>query len=89
MVDDFNVEVTPEGTLTIVFNDDVPGVIGAVGTVCGKHGINISTMGVGQKPGLGQAILAVSLDKRPDEKAVEEIRSLEHVNEVFVCNLDD
>ena len=87
-IDGFNVEVTPSGTLVVIFNADKPGVIGSVGTVCGKHGINISTMGVGQKAEQGQAILAVSLDKAPDEEAAKELAALDFVNEMYVCKLD-
>ncbi|HIJ67816.1 MAG TPA: phosphoglycerate dehydrogenase [Planctomycetes bacterium] len=87
-IDGFNIEVTPKGTLLVIFNDDKPGVIGAVGTVCGKYAINISTMGVGQKPDQGKAVLAVSLDKQPDTEAVKELGQLEFVNEIYVCKLD-
>ncbi len=86
-IDGFGIEVTPEGTMMIIFNDDRPGVIGAVGTLLGSHGVNISTMGVGHKIESGRAILAVSLDKAPDAKAVEEIKKLDFVNEVHVCRL--
>jgi D-3-phosphoglycerate dehydrogenase len=87
-IDGFNIEMTPQGPVLIIFNDDKPGVIGAVGTVCGKHNINICTMGVGQKPAEQKAILAVSLDKEPDEKAIKEISELDFVNEIYVCELD-
>ena len=87
-IDGFNVEMTPADTVLIIYNDDKPGVIGAVGTVCGKHGINICTMGVGQKPDERKAILAVSLDKHPDDLALEELDALEFVNETYVCRLD-
>jgi D-3-phosphoglycerate dehydrogenase len=36
-IDGFNIEMTPQGSVLIIFNDDKPGVIGAVGTVCGRH----------------------------------------------------
>ena len=72
----------------IIFNDDKPGVIGAVGTVCGKHAINIGTMGVGQKVKEGKQLLAVSLDKRPSEEVIKELGALEFVNEIYVCKLD-
>ncbi|MBN1815751.1 MAG: phosphoglycerate dehydrogenase [Sedimentisphaerales bacterium] len=86
-IDGFTVEVTPEGTLLVIFNDDKPGVIGAVGTVCGKHGINISTMGVGQKLKEKKAVLAVSLDKTPDEATIQALSDLDLVNELYVCKL--
>ncbi|MCK5171908.1 MAG: ACT domain-containing protein, partial [Planctomycetes bacterium] len=87
-IDGFDVEVTPEGAFVIIFNDDKPGVIGDVGTACGKHGININTMGVGHKAEEGKAILAVSLDKLPDEAAIGELGSLHFVNEIYACNLE-
>ena len=87
-IDGFKIEVTPQGTVMVIFNDDKPGVIGAVGTVCGKHNINICTMGVGQKPAEQKAMLAVSLDKEPDTKAIEELAGLEFVNQIYVCKLD-
>ena len=87
-IDGFNVEMTPQGAVMVIFNDDKPGVIGFVGTVCGRHNINICTMGVGQKPTEQKAILAVSLDKEPDAKAIEELGKLDFVNELYVCKLD-
>ncbi len=87
-IDGFNIEVTPHGAVLVIFNDDKPGVIGAVGTVCGRHKINICTMGVGQKPAEQKAVLAVSLDKQPDAEATEELGGLEFVNEIYVCKLD-
>jgi D-3-phosphoglycerate dehydrogenase len=86
-IDGFKVEMTPQGTVLIIFNDDKPGVIGSVGNVCGKHNINISTMGVGQKMEQGKAVLAVSLDKQPDQKAIDELRSLDFVNELYICKM--
>jgi len=87
-IDGFDVEMTPEGTVMIIFNDDKPGVIGSVGTVCGNHQINISTMGVGHKADQGKALLAVSLDKQPDKTAIKELGDLPLVNEIYVCKLD-
>lgn len=87
-IDRFNVEMTPQGAVLVIFNDDKPGVIGAVGTICGRHSINICTMGVGQKLTEQKAVLAVSLDKQPDAKVVDELSKLEFVNEIYVCRLD-
>ncbi len=87
-IDGFDVEMTPAGTVLVIFNDDKPGVIGDVGTLCGKHGLNICTMGVGQKAEQKQAILAVSLDSQPKDETIKEIQALDFVNEVYVCKLD-
>ena len=87
-IDGFSVEMTPQGTVLVIFNDDKPGVIGSVGTVCGKHNINICTMGVGQKAAEQKAALAVSLDREPGAKVVEELSQLDFVNEIYLCKLD-
>ena len=87
-VDGFDVEVTPQGSLIVIFNDDKPGVIGSVGMICGKRNINICTMGVGQKPDEDKAILAVSVDAEPEENVVAELGNLDFVNEIYVCKLD-
>jgi len=87
-IDSFNIEMTPQGPVVVIFNEDKPGVIGAVGTICGRHNINICTMGVGQKLAERKAILAVSLDKEPDAKVVQELSELDFVNEIYVCKLD-
>ena len=72
----------------MIFNDDKPGAIGSIGTVLGKHGVNINTLGVGNKAEEGKAIFLVNLDKQPCEEAVKELGELELVNEVYACNLE-
>ncbi|MEN6386130.1 MAG: phosphoglycerate dehydrogenase [Phycisphaerales bacterium] len=86
-INGFHVEMTPADNAMIIFNEDKPGVIGAVGTVLGKHGINIQTMGVGQKMDQKKAVLAFSLDAMPDDKTLKDINGLDFVNEVYTCKL--
>ncbi|MBN1763770.1 MAG: phosphoglycerate dehydrogenase, partial [Sedimentisphaerales bacterium] len=86
-IDDYSLEVTPEGTIMIIFNDDRPGVIGAVGTICGKHKLNIGTMGVGRIKEQNRAVLAIDLDEAPDADAIKEFQQQDFVKEVFVCQL--
>lgn len=86
-VDDYELEMSPEGTILVIFNHDRPGVIGAVGSICGKHKLNIGTMGVGRVKEQNRAVLAISLDAAPDTKAIEEFRGQDFVKQVFVCEL--
>ncbi len=87
-INGFDIEMTPADTVMIVFNDDKPGVIGAVGTILGRHGINVQTMGVGQKLDEKKAVLAFSIDKNPGRDTMDTIRSLDFVNRVYLCRLD-
>ena len=43
-----DVEAPLEGTLLCIRNQDVPGVIGRVGTLLGEHGINIANFALGR-----------------------------------------
>ncbi len=87
-INGFGIEMSPADTVVIIFNDDQPGVIGQVGTALGKHGMNIETMGVGQKLKEKEAVLAFSVDKEPSEEVIKEIEALHFVNNVYVCRLD-
>lgn len=88
-VDDYEFEMTPEGPILVIFNDDRPGVIGHVGTICGKHNINIGTMGVGRNKSENRAILALDIDEAPDEKALAELCRQDFVKSVYFCELPD
>ena len=48
LVDGVPVEAPLEGTQIIIKNNDQPGVIGAVGTVLGRHGVNIANFALGR-----------------------------------------
>ena len=84
-IDGVNLEISPEGSIMVMFYEDRPGVIGAVGTVCGKNDINIGTMGVGRKD--KAAILAVSLDQVPTQDVLKELGSNSFLPDIYVCNL--
>ena len=54
--------------------DDVPGVIGLVGTVFGEAGVNIANMAVSRSRRGGKALMALSLDGEPPAELVEAVR---------------
>ncbi len=54
--------------------DDVPGVIGLVGTVFGDAGVNIANMAVSRSRRGGKALMALSLDAEPPPELVEAVR---------------
>ena len=55
------VEAPLGGTMLIIANDDQPGVIGEVGTILGRHGVNIASFALGR--GEGGAIGVVNVDE--------------------------
>jgi D-3-phosphoglycerate dehydrogenase len=55
--------------------DDVPGVIGRVGTLFGEAGVNIANMAVSRTRRGGKALMALSLDTEPPPELVEAVRA--------------
>jgi D-3-phosphoglycerate dehydrogenase len=70
-----SVEVTPAGYLLVLRNRDVPGIVGMLGTVLGKHQVNIANMSLSRSSSSAEALAVYQLDSRPSEEALKEIRS--------------
>ncbi|MFQ6028122.1 MAG: phosphoglycerate dehydrogenase [Dehalococcoidia bacterium] len=65
--------------LLFVDNQDQPGSIGAVGTVAGKHNINISFMEVGRLSLRGRAMMVLGLDDSVPPNVLKEIIDLPQI----------
>ena len=85
LVDGVPVEAPLQGTQIIIKNNDQPGVIGAVGTVLGRHGVNIANFALGR--GGEGAIGVVTVDEadgvsagvRAELAAIPAVKSVEVV----------
>ncbi len=78
-----------DGTLMMFVHRDVPGVIGQVGNIFGKHRVNIAQMSVGRetdKPG-GEAIGVLALDAQPPAEALAEVLAMPTVTKAWIVNL--
>ena len=72
-IDGTHCEATLEGHLTFVTSQDVPGVIGYVGDVFGKNGVNIATFSLGRKEAGTEAISVIQTDQPVGESVVAEL----------------
>jgi D-3-phosphoglycerate dehydrogenase len=86
-VDNFPVEIIPEGTMLFMFNNDKPGVIGSIGTLMGKSKINIARMHFGREEAGGRAISVVNVDSPITPDILEKIRKLPNILSVRVVEL--
>jgi D-3-phosphoglycerate dehydrogenase len=71
-------EAQLEGTILYLRNRDEPGVIGQVGTMLGKYGVNIATFALGRKDAKqgAQAVSLVRLDGEVFNSILEPIRGI-------------
>ena len=78
-VNDYWVDVIPEGHMFIAKYEDVPGSIGKIGTKLGEYGVNIGIMQVGRDEQGGRAIMILTLDKEIPNNVIKEIQGLDNV----------
>ena len=83
-IDDYYLELYPIGEMVFIRNWDKPGLIGSLGTLMGKNGINIAAMTFGRdKPG-GKAISVLNVDSQVGAEIQDKIRELENILTVKV-----
>ena len=88
-LDGYRVEMKPDGHVLIIFNDDMPGVVGRFGTILGNSGVNIADMTLSRKADPSKAVIAINLDNAPSDAVIEEIRALKFVNAAYYLKLPD
>ncbi|MBI4475714.1 MAG: phosphoglycerate dehydrogenase [Acidobacteria bacterium] len=90
LLDGVNIEAPLEGTQIIIWNRDQPGVIGDIGTILGRHGINISSFALGRSA--QGAIGVVNVDEEPGlqealDRALDDIRKVGAIRQAALVRL--
>jgi D-3-phosphoglycerate dehydrogenase len=78
-INGFRIEAIPRGFMLVMHNQDVPGVIGRVGTIVGNAGINISAFHLGRRERGGEAMAIIEVDAPLDKSTADELLSFESV----------
>ena len=86
-INDSPVEAVPAGVLFIMRNADRPGVVGWIGTILGKHKINIASMSLGRDKRGGHALTVVNLDSAPSAEVLAEIKADKDILDIKVAKL--
>jgi D-3-phosphoglycerate dehydrogenase len=75
-INDFRLEMKPEGYLTLIHNLNIPGEIGSIGTLLGDNKINISKMTVGQEEAGERNIVFLRTDSALSDEILDGLRNL-------------
>ena len=70
----FELEMEFAPILVFLRYDDVPGVIGSIGSLFGEAGVNIANMAVSRTRRGGKALMALSLDTVPPAGLIDQVR---------------
>ena len=94
--DGIDIEAPLDGTLLFIRNQDVPGVIGRIGTILGEYAINIANFALGRAEashgdGRMEALAVVHVDAETEQaqihKALESLRTLQAITSVRLVKL--
>jgi D-3-phosphoglycerate dehydrogenase len=86
-INEMFVEAQPSGVLLTFINKDRPGIVGEIGTLLGKHKVNIASMSLSRNTVGGEALTVINLDSVPPPAALEEIEGKPDIRGVKVVVL--
>ena len=81
------VEIPTSGTLLLLNNKDRPGIVGYLGTLLGKHKVNIANMSLTRDTAGGLALTVLNLDSAPPPAVLEELQKDTDISNVKVVKL--
>jgi D-3-phosphoglycerate dehydrogenase len=88
-INEFWIDVEPVSWILFIYNEDQPGVVGTVGMLLGKNGINIAEMSLGRvsKGKKMQAMTVINTDNEVSEKVLSEIKKFPLILDAKVVKL--
>lgn len=86
-IQDYHVDIVPEGALIVLRNKDVPGVIGKVGTLLGDHDLNIAEYHQARLRAGGDALAVISVDGTVEAEVLDALRDLPEITDARVAEL--
>lgn len=80
-------EIVPFGVVLLVRNKDRPGIVGHIGTLLGKHKVNIASMSLSRDTAGGHALTVLNLDSVPGPEVLRELEIDPDIGNVTVVKL--
>lgn len=85
--DGIAIDAPLEGTLLVICNTDQPGVIGDVGSVLGRHGVNIANFALGRSGDRALGVVNIDETKALPEEMLDEIRRVKAVRSARIVRV--
>ncbi len=80
-------EIVPFGVVLLLKNKDRPGIVGYLGTLMGRHNLNIASMSLSRDTVGGYALTVLNLDSVPPPEVLNEIQKDPDISNVKVVKL--
>ncbi len=86
-INGFPINVAPSQYMLLTLHRDMPGIIGALGSLLGSFNVNIASMQVGRRMVRGEAVMVLNIDDPLPAGLTEEILKIQGVRAAYVVNL--
>jgi D-3-phosphoglycerate dehydrogenase len=86
-IDSFNVEAVPDGYLLLISNNDVPGIVGQIGTLLGNNKVNIAGMTLGRDVPGGHAKTLIKIDGAVSDDLMRQIKQAKNILDAKLIRL--
>ena len=86
-VDGFPVSVPPSNHMIFTRHRDMPGIIGRLGSLLGRHNVNIASMQVGRRIIRGDAVMVLCVDDPIPDGLMGDVTSIDGIREAYAINL--
>jgi D-3-phosphoglycerate dehydrogenase / 2-oxoglutarate reductase len=89
-IDNYSMDMIPEGNMVLIVNQDQPGVIGLVGSSFGDAQVNIADMVISREygaDGKATALMVIKIDSQPPESLINRLKARPNILRVKTVNL--
>ncbi|MCL1631150.1 phosphoglycerate dehydrogenase [Sporolactobacillus sp. CPB3-1] len=87
-INGYRLDMEPEKYLLYIDHQDVPGMIGSVGSILGENHINIGSMYVGRQAVGGNAIMVLTVDRPVSDALRDQILGIRALNDAQFAKID-
>ncbi len=85
--DGYTFDASSEGNMLFYINEDIPGIIGYIGTIMGEHNVNIAQMSCGRDEIGGSALTILNIDGSIPENVLNDVRSRDYISWAKFANV--
>lgn len=89
-INGYQMDMTPDGTMVLLQNEDLPGMIGQVGSAFGKANVNIADMTISRRDqgsGKPTALMTLKVDAQPPAELIDQLTATPGVLKLAVTTL--
>src|SRR5688572_3484551 len=87
LLDGIGIEVPLEGTMIVIRNNDQPGVIGEIGTILGRHGVNIANFALGREGKNAAGVVIVDETKPIPHTVLDDLKKVKAIQDARIVRV--